>query len=83
MCEEHAGNTRKDDAELLYYLGKDYNQLSLWWNECKDALQNALAMILSSEFKNDAERALATRSNPASRELEISGADSHTASIAY
>ena len=38
-----AARTRKDDAELLYYLGEDYNQLKQW-NECKDALQKALAM---------------------------------------
>jgi tetratricopeptide (TPR) repeat protein len=72
-----AAGTRKDDAELLYYLGADYNQLKQW-NECKDALQKALALNLSSELKNDAERALANCSDPAPQESESSGAGSQT-----
>ena len=32
---------RKDDAELLYYLGEDYHQLKQW-NECKDATAEGL-----------------------------------------
>jgi tetratricopeptide (TPR) repeat protein len=70
-----AARTLKDDAELLYYLGEDYNQLKQW-NECKDALQKALAMNLSSQLKNDAERALANCSDSAPQESESSGAGS-------
>src|SRR5262245_7047173 len=72
-----AARTLKDDAELFYYLGEDYNQLKQW-NECKDALQKALAMNLSSELKNDAERALANCSDSAPQESESSGAGSQT-----
>ena len=68
-----AAGTGKDDAELLYYLGEDYNQLKQW-NECKDALKKALAMNLSSKLKNDAERALTNCSDL----TKSSGAGSQT-----
>ena len=72
-----AAGTGKDDAELLYYLGEDYNQLKQW-NECKDALKKALAMNLSAKLKNDAERALTNCSDPATLELGSSGPGSQT-----
>jgi tetratricopeptide (TPR) repeat protein len=55
---KEAARSRKDDAELLYYLGEDYNQLKQW-NECKATLQRALALNLSSALVSDAKRALA------------------------
>jgi tetratricopeptide (TPR) repeat protein len=73
-----AAAKRKDDAELLYYLGEDYNQLKQW-NECKDTLQRALAMNLPPGLESDAKRALAGCSDPTPPESESSGGNSQAA----
>jgi tetratricopeptide (TPR) repeat protein len=73
-----AAAKRKDDAELLYYLGEDYNQLKQW-NECRDNLQRALAMNLPPGLENDAKRALAGCSDPTPPESESSGGNSQAA----
>jgi tetratricopeptide (TPR) repeat protein len=44
---EEATRTRKDDPELLYYLGAALQQLKQW-KECKVALDRALSLSLSS-----------------------------------
>jgi tetratricopeptide (TPR) repeat protein len=53
-----AATKRKDDAELLYYLGQTYHQLKQL-NECKDTLQRALNLNLSPQLGDEAKRALA------------------------
>jgi tetratricopeptide (TPR) repeat protein len=55
---------RKDDPELLYYLGEAHRQLKQW-DECKQVLQTALKLNLSPGLANDAQRALADCSEPA------------------
>jgi tetratricopeptide (TPR) repeat protein len=55
---KEAAASRKDDPELLYYLGEVYRQLKQW-KECEGALQRALTLNLSSGLANDARRALA------------------------
>jgi tetratricopeptide (TPR) repeat protein len=54
-----AGAKRKDDPELLYYLGTTYQQLKQW-NECKEALQRSLDLHLSPTLADEAQRTLAT-----------------------
>ena len=49
---------RKDDPELLYYLGEVHRQLKQW-DECKGVLQRALTLNLSPGLADDARRALA------------------------
>ena len=49
---------RQDDAELLYYLGKSYQQIKRW-PECNEALELALKMNLAATLKDDARTALA------------------------
>jgi uncharacterized protein HemY len=49
---------RKDDPELLYYLGEVHHQLKQW-DECKGVLERALTLNLSSGLADDARRALA------------------------
>ena len=44
-----AAKKRTEDPELLYYLGEAYHQLKER-NECKDALQRALTLNLSSNL---------------------------------
>jgi tetratricopeptide (TPR) repeat protein len=73
-----AAAKRKDDAELLYYLGEDYNQLKQW-NECRDNLQRALAMNLPPGLESDAKRVLAGCTDPTPQESESSGANSQAA----
>jgi Flp pilus assembly protein TadD len=53
-----AAAKRKDDPELLYYLGAAYQQLKQW-NECKDALQRSLDLHLSPTLATEAQRKLA------------------------
>jgi uncharacterized protein HemY len=55
---KQAAANRKDDPELLYYLGEDYRQLKQW-SECKDALQRALSLNIPSALSEAAKRALA------------------------
>jgi tetratricopeptide (TPR) repeat protein len=55
---KEAAAKRKDDPELLYYLGEVYHQLNQW-NECKGALQRALTLNLSPGLVDEARRALA------------------------
>jgi tetratricopeptide (TPR) repeat protein len=54
---------RKDDPELLYYLGEAHRQLKQW-EECKVVLQSALTLNLSPGLADDARRALADCSEP-------------------
>ena len=54
---------RKDDPELLYYLGEVHHQLKQW-DECKGVLQRALTLNLSPGLADDTRRALADCSEP-------------------
>jgi tetratricopeptide (TPR) repeat protein len=54
-----AAAKRKEDPEVLYYLGSAYQQLRQW-NECKDALQRSLDLHLSPMLATEAQRSLAT-----------------------
>jgi tetratricopeptide (TPR) repeat protein len=60
---KEASAKRKNDPELLYYLGESHRQLKQW-EECKHVLQNALALNLSPGLAQDAQRALADCSEP-------------------
>ena len=53
-----AAAKRKDDPEVLYYLGQAYHQLKQL-SQCKDTLQRALNLNLSPEHSDEAKRALA------------------------
>ena len=53
-----AAAERKNDPELLYYLGQSYHKLKQS-NECKDTLQRALNLSLSPQLTDEAKRALA------------------------
>jgi tetratricopeptide (TPR) repeat protein len=55
---KEAAAKRKDDPELLYYLGEVHHQLKQW-DECKGVLQRALTSNLSPGLADDARRALA------------------------
>ncbi len=55
---------RKDDPQLLYYLGEVHHQLKQW-DECKGVLERALTLNLSPGLADDARRALADCSEPA------------------
>jgi tetratricopeptide (TPR) repeat protein len=57
LLNQAAGSLR-DDADTQFYLGKSYQQLKRW-NECKPALERALALNLSAASKEDAQRQLA------------------------
>ena len=56
--------SRKDDPELLYYLGEVHHQLKQW-DECKGVLERALKLNVSPGLADDARRALADCSEPA------------------
>jgi tetratricopeptide (TPR) repeat protein len=60
---KQASANRKDDPELLYYLGEVYHQLKQW-DECKGLLQRALTLNLSPGLSDDAKRALADCAEP-------------------
>ena len=60
---KQASAKRKDDPELLYYLGEGHRQLKQW-DECKEMLQRALTLNLSPGLADDARRALADCSEP-------------------
>src|SRR5262249_18119698 len=49
---------RKDDPQLLYYLGEVHHQLKQW-DKCKGVLERALTLNLSPGLADDARRALA------------------------
>jgi tetratricopeptide (TPR) repeat protein len=53
-----AAAKRKDDAEVLYYLGEVHRQLKQF-TECKSELERALTLNLSPGLANDARGALA------------------------
>ena len=53
-----AATERKDDPEILYYLGQAYHQLKQL-NECKDILQRALSLNLAPQLEDEAKRTLA------------------------
>ena len=54
---KEAATNRKDDPELLYYLGQAYHQLRQL-SECKETLQHALNLDLAPALANDAKHAL-------------------------
>src|SRR4029453_3759378 len=53
-----AATARRDDADVLFYLGKSYQQLKKW-EECKSALERALTLKLPATAKEDAQTQLA------------------------
>ena len=55
---KEAAAKRRDDPELLYYLGQAYRQLKQW-SDCKGTLERALALNLSAILADEAKRALA------------------------
>jgi tetratricopeptide (TPR) repeat protein len=55
---KEAAAKRKDDPEVLYYLGEVHRQLKQY-TECKGELERALTMNLSPGLANDAKNALA------------------------
>jgi len=55
---KEAAAKRKDDPELLYYLGEVHHQLKQW-DECKRVLERALTLKLPPGLADDARRALA------------------------
>jgi tetratricopeptide (TPR) repeat protein len=61
---KEAAATRKDDAELLYYLGQVYHELREW-KECKGVLERALSLNLLPALADKAKSALADCSETA------------------
>jgi tetratricopeptide (TPR) repeat protein len=55
---KQAAAKRKDDPEVLYYLGEVYRQLKQY-TECKGELERALTLNLSPRLADDAKGALA------------------------
>jgi tetratricopeptide (TPR) repeat protein len=53
-----AAVSRRNDADVQLYLGKTYQQLKRW-NECKSALERALALDLAAASRQDAQSQLA------------------------
>jgi tetratricopeptide (TPR) repeat protein len=56
LLNQAAGSLR-DDADIQFYLGKSYQQLKRW-NECKPALERALALNLPAASREDAQKQL-------------------------
>lgn len=54
-----AEGSRRDDADIQFYLGKSYQQLKRW-DECKSTLERALALNLPAASRGDAQTQLAT-----------------------
>lgn len=54
-----AAGSRRDDADIQLYLGKSYQQLKKW-DECKSALERALALNLPAASRSDAQTQLAS-----------------------
>jgi len=55
---KEAATIRKDDPELLYYLGASHRQLKQW-SECTGALEGALSLNISPELAEKAKQDLA------------------------
>jgi tetratricopeptide (TPR) repeat protein len=53
-----AAATRSDDAEVQFYLGRAYQELKRW-DQCKAALERAIALHLSPKLSDDAQTRLA------------------------
>jgi tetratricopeptide (TPR) repeat protein len=53
-----ASAKRKDDGDVLYFLGESQRQLNQW-NDCKQSLERAIASNLSPGLINNAQRGLA------------------------
>jgi tetratricopeptide (TPR) repeat protein len=53
-----AATTRKDDADVQFYLGRAYQELKKW-NECKASLERAIALQLPRQLAGDAGSRLA------------------------
>jgi tetratricopeptide (TPR) repeat protein len=53
-----AAGSRRDDADIQFYLGRSYQQLKRW-DECKSALERALALNLPAASRADAQAQLA------------------------
>jgi tetratricopeptide (TPR) repeat protein len=53
-----AGSMRRDDAEIQLHLGKSHQKLKKW-DECKSALERALALNLPPASRQDAQAQLA------------------------
>lgn len=54
-----AAGARGEDGEVQFYLGRSYQELKKW-DECKSALERALALKLSPELSEDAKARLAS-----------------------
>jgi tetratricopeptide (TPR) repeat protein len=54
-----AAASRRDDADIQFYLGRSYQQLKRW-DECKLALERALALNLPAASRADAQAQLAS-----------------------
>jgi tetratricopeptide (TPR) repeat protein len=55
---EEASAKRKDDADILFYLGETYYQLKDW-NRCKATLEQTVSLKLPAALANEAMRTLA------------------------
>ena len=53
-----AAGSRRNDADIQLYLGKSYQQLKRW-DDCKSALERALALNLPAAVRTDAQTQLA------------------------
>jgi tetratricopeptide (TPR) repeat protein len=58
LLNQAAGSLR-NDADIQLYLGKSYQQLKRW-DECKPALERALALNLPAASREDAQKQLTT-----------------------
>jgi Flp pilus assembly protein TadD len=61
-----AAGVRRDDAEIQLFLGQSYQQLKRW-DECKSALERALALNLPAASKQDAQAQLASCTEQAAK----------------
>jgi tetratricopeptide (TPR) repeat protein len=61
-----AAGSRHNDADIQLYLGKSYQQLKRW-DECKSALERALALNLAVASRADAQTQLANCSEQAAQ----------------
>jgi Flp pilus assembly protein TadD len=50
--------TRGDDGEVQFYLGRAYQELKKW-DQCKAALERAIALHVSPKLMGDAQNRLA------------------------
>lgn len=56
---KQAAGSRREDADIQFYLAKSYQQLKKW-DECKSTFERALALNLPEASKADAQTQLAT-----------------------